>query len=59
MRPAIRNALEHSAELTRSNRLVDAMSVGEAAINQATEDEQPEIKQWLAEHVGDFTGQDG
>ncbi|MGX1757834.1 hypothetical protein ACWIG5_13150 [Streptomyces lydicus] len=59
MRPAIRNALEHAAELTRRNRLVDAMSVGEAAINQATEDERPEIKQWLAEHVGDFTGQDG
>ncbi|QHC20593.1 hypothetical protein [Streptomyces sp. GS7] len=58
MRPSIRSALERSAELTRNNRLVDGMRMGEAAINQATEDEQPEITQWLADHAGDFTGQD-
>ncbi|WP_043264724.1 hypothetical protein [Streptomyces sp. CT34] len=57
MRDAIRNALEHAAELTRKDRLVDALSVGEAAINQATDSERPEIKQWLADHANDFTGQ--
>ncbi|MFC4501278.1 MULTISPECIES: hypothetical protein [Streptomyces] len=58
MRPAIRSALEYAAELTRRNRLVDALAVGEAAINQATDDEQPEIRQWLTDHVHDFTGED-
>ncbi|MFF4656620.1 hypothetical protein [Streptomyces sp. NPDC001381] len=58
MRPAIRSALEHAAELTRRNRLVDAFALGEAAINQATDEEQPEIRQWLADHVRDFTGED-
>ncbi|WP_329413604.1 hypothetical protein OG802_24270 [Streptomyces sp. NBC_00704] len=58
MRPAIRSALEHAAELTRRNRLVDALALGEAAINQATDDEQPEIRQWLADHAHDFTGED-
>lgn len=59
MRPSIRSALEQSAELTRNNRLVDAFALGEAVINQATDDEQPEIKQWLADHVDDFTGHAG
>ncbi|MER5432931.1 hypothetical protein [Streptomyces sp. NPDC002588] len=58
MRPAIRSALEYAAELTRRNRLVEALAVGEAAINQATDDEQPEIRQWLADHIDDFTGKD-
>ncbi|MGW2353225.1 hypothetical protein [Actinacidiphila glaucinigra] len=58
MRPQIRAALERSAELTRANRLVDGMCMGEAAINQATDDEHPEIQQWLTEHADDFTGQE-
>ncbi|MEU0184187.1 hypothetical protein ABZ312_23795 [Streptomyces sp. NPDC006207] len=58
MRPHIRAALERSAELTRNNRLVDAMRLGEDAINQATDDEHPEIRQWLTNHAGDFTGQE-
>ncbi|WP_431959116.1 hypothetical protein [Actinacidiphila sp. bgisy160] len=55
MRPRIRAALERSAELTRANRLVDGMRMGEAAINQATDDEHPEIQQWLTDHADDFT----
>ncbi|MEU0342959.1 hypothetical protein ABZ092_29445 [Streptomyces bobili] len=58
MRPAIRSALEHSASLTRRHRLVEAVAVAEAAINQATDDEHPEIQQWLTDHAHDFTGED-
>ncbi|WP_217182221.1 hypothetical protein [Streptomyces sp. AC495_CC817] len=58
MRPTIRSALEYSAELTRRNRLVDAVAVAEAAINQATDDEHTEIRQWLIDHATDFTGED-
>ncbi|MFI0814069.1 hypothetical protein ACH4TX_27930 [Streptomyces sp. NPDC021098] len=56
MRPSTRSALEHSAALTRSDRLVEALEVGEAAINQATDDERTEIRQWLDDHADDFTG---
>ncbi|MGW7709817.1 hypothetical protein [Streptomyces sp. NPDC054771] len=56
MRPSIRAALEYAAELTRNNRLVDGMELGEAAINQATDDEHPEIRQWLTDHADDFVG---
>ncbi|MFF8716432.1 hypothetical protein ACF07T_34110 [Streptomyces sp. NPDC015184] len=56
MRPSIRAALERSAELTRNNRLVDGMKLGEAAISQATDDEQHEIDQWLTDHADDFVG---
>ncbi|GGN66848.1 hypothetical protein GCM10011579_038690 [Streptomyces albiflavescens] len=58
MRPHIRAALERSAELTRSNRLVEAVRIGEAAINRATDEEQPEIQQWLSDHVNDFVGRE-
>ncbi|MGW7612288.1 hypothetical protein ACWGKW_34545 [Streptomyces sp. NPDC054766] len=58
MRPQIRAALERSAELTRSNRLVEAVQMGEAAMNRATDDEQPEIQQWLTDHTDDFTRED-
>lgn len=51
MRPHIRAALERSAELTRTHRLVDAMRLGEDAINQANDDEHPEIRQWLTDHM--------
>jgi hypothetical protein len=56
MRPHIRAALHRSAELTRSNRLVEALRTGEAAVDQASDDERPEIRQWLADHERDFTG---
>ncbi|MDX3548814.1 hypothetical protein OG920_30725 [Streptomyces europaeiscabiei] len=58
MRPCIRIALEHSAELTRNNRLVDALALGEAALSEATDDERAEIRQWLTDHTRDFTGED-
>ncbi|URM91534.1 hypothetical protein LUW75_17865 [Streptomyces sp. MRC013] len=56
MRPSIRCALERSAELTRNNQLVEAVAIAEAAINRATEDEHPEIRQWLTDHADDFVG---
>ncbi|MFF5306182.1 hypothetical protein ACFY5F_43170 [Streptomyces sp. NPDC013161] len=58
MRPSIESALKQAAELTRNNRLVDAMTTAEAAINQATADEHPEIQQWLTDHTTDFTGRE-
>jgi len=58
MRPSIESALKQAAELTRNNRLVDAMTTAEAAINQATDDEHPEIQQWLTDHTADFTGRE-
>lgn len=57
MRSSTRAALNRSAELTRDNRLVEAMAVGEAAINQATDEEHAEIQQWLTDHASDFTGE--
>ncbi|MGP3636849.1 hypothetical protein ACTU45_26420 [Streptomyces sp. 24-1644] len=59
MRPSIRAALKRSAELTRNNRLVEGMEVGESAIRSATQDEHPEIRAWLADHADDFTGTTG
>ncbi|MFD4946191.1 hypothetical protein ACFWNT_27545 [Streptomyces sp. NPDC058409] len=59
MRPSIRAALEHAAELTRNNRLVDGLELGESAIRQASDDERPEIRQWLADHADDFVGRNG
>ncbi|MFE5031877.1 hypothetical protein [Streptomyces sp. NPDC056683] len=56
MRPSIRSALEQAAELTRNNHLLDGFALGEAAINQATDDEQGEVRQWLADHADDFVG---
>ncbi|MGW2820847.1 hypothetical protein ACWC24_07550 [Streptomyces sp. NPDC001443] len=56
MRPSIESALKRSAELTRNNRLVEAVAVAEAAINRATDDEHPEIQQWLTDHTDDFIG---
>ncbi|MGW2403507.1 hypothetical protein ACWCXK_03095 [Streptomyces sp. NPDC001739] len=58
MRPSTRAALERAAELTRTNQLVEAMRLGESAINQATDDEHPEIQQWLADHTDDFVGRE-
>ncbi|MCG7523880.1 hypothetical protein MHW47_05395 [Streptomyces sp. OfavH-34-F] len=58
MRPSIRSALERAAELTRNNHLVEAVAVAEAAINRSTDDEHPEIRQWLTDHTRDFIGED-
>ncbi|TJZ41444.1 hypothetical protein FCH28_37040 [Streptomyces piniterrae] len=56
MRPAIQLALQLSAELTRRSRFVDALQLGAAAINQATDAERAEIRQWLDDHTDDFIG---
>lgn len=58
MRPSTRAALERAAELTRTNQLVEAMRLGESAINQATDNEHTEIQQWLADHTDDFVGRE-
>lgn len=58
MRASIESALNRSAELARNNRLVEAVATAEAAIDQATADEHPEIQQWLTDHTDDFTGRE-
>ena len=55
MRDSTRHALERAAELTRNNRLVDAMAIAEPVIIAADEFESAEIRQWLSEHADDFT----
>ncbi|MEV6198800.1 hypothetical protein AB0M64_02360 [Streptomyces sp. NPDC051771] len=55
MRDSTRRALERAAELTRNNRLVDAMATAEPVILAADEYEAAEIRRWLVEHVDDFT----
>ncbi|WP_370413278.1 hypothetical protein [Streptomyces fradiae] len=58
MRDSTRRALEHAAELTRNNRLVEAMATAEPVILAADEFESDEIRQWLADHADDFTPED-
>jgi hypothetical protein len=58
MRPSTRHALERAAELTRNNRLVDAVAVAEPVILAADEYESEEIQQWLTDHTNDFLGKD-
>ncbi|WP_188271395.1 MULTISPECIES: hypothetical protein [unclassified Streptomyces] len=55
MRDSTRLALERAAELTRNNRLVDAVAIAEPVITTADEFESAEIRQWLLDHVDDFT----
>ncbi|MEW5631435.1 hypothetical protein [Streptomyces hydrogenans] len=55
MRDSTRRALERAAELTRNNRLVDAMALAEPVILAADEYEAAEIRRWLVEHADDFT----
>ena len=55
MRNSTRHALERAAELTRNNRLVEAMTIAEPVIIAADEFESDEIRQWLDEHADDFT----
>ncbi|MFJ5778623.1 hypothetical protein [Streptomyces sp. NPDC093094] len=56
MRPSTLRALNRAAELTRQNRLTEAMLIAEPVILTADEYEGDEIKQWLLDHVADFTG---
>ncbi|MFE3074395.1 hypothetical protein [Streptomyces sp. NPDC059247] len=55
MHDSTRHALEHAAELTRNNRLVEAMATAEPVILAADEFESAEIRQWLVDHTSDFT----
>jgi hypothetical protein len=57
MRESTRHALERAAELTRTNRLVEAMATAEPVITAADEFESAEIRQSLIDHADDFTGE--
>ncbi|MFD0074035.1 hypothetical protein ACFVIY_16535 [Streptomyces sp. NPDC127166] len=57
MRDSTRHALERAAELTRNNRLVEAVAAAEPVILAADEFESAEIRQWLIDHADDFTGE--
>ncbi|MFI9249667.1 hypothetical protein [Streptomyces sp. NPDC053069] len=56
MRPSTLRALKRAAELTRQNRLTEAVLITEPVILTADSYEGDEILRWLAEHVTDFTG---
>ncbi|MFI9807467.1 hypothetical protein ACIHEJ_24415 [Streptomyces sp. NPDC052301] len=56
MRPSTLRALQRAAELTRQNRLTEAVLIAEPVILTADSYEGDEILHWLAEHVTDFTG---
>ncbi|MEV6837931.1 hypothetical protein ACH5A3_37390 [Streptomyces echinatus] len=57
MRPSTLRALQRAAELTRQNRLTEAVLIAEPVILTADSYEGDEILHWLAEHVTDFTGE--
>ncbi|MFE2628790.1 hypothetical protein ACFXDP_12770 [Streptomyces sp. NPDC059374] len=57
MRPSTLRALQRAAELTRQNRLTEAVLIAEPVILTADSYEGDEILRWLAEHVTDFTGE--
>jgi hypothetical protein len=52
LRPSTLRALKRAAELTRQNRLTEAV-----LILAADSYEGDEILRWLADHVTDFTGE--
>ncbi|QTE00883.1 hypothetical protein [Streptomyces cyanogenus] len=56
MRPSTLRALKRAVELTRQNRLTEAVLIAEPVILTADSYEGDEILRWLAEHVTDFTG---
>ena len=58
MRSTPLRALKRAAELTRQNRLTEAVLIAEPVILAADSYEGDEILRWLAEHVTDFTGHD-
>ncbi|MDG9726307.1 hypothetical protein [Streptomyces sp. DH41] len=57
MRPSTLRVLNRAAELTRQNRLTEAMLIAEPVILTADEYEGDEIRRWLLDHVTDFTGE--
>ncbi|MFC8096888.1 MULTISPECIES: hypothetical protein [unclassified Streptomyces] len=57
MRPSTLRALKRAAELTRQNRLTEAVLIAEPVILTADTYEGDEILRWLADHVADFTGE--
>ncbi|MFE9608840.1 hypothetical protein [Streptomyces sp. NPDC006012] len=57
MRPSTLRALQRAAELTRQNRLTEAVLIAEPVILTADTYEGEEILRWLAAHVTDFTGE--
>ncbi|MET9102217.1 MULTISPECIES: hypothetical protein [Streptomyces] len=57
MRPSTLRTLNRAAELTRQNRLTEAMLIAEPVILTADEYEGAEIRRWLLDHVADFTGE--
>ncbi|MFJ6559558.1 hypothetical protein ACIQMV_06705 [Streptomyces sp. NPDC091412] len=57
MRPSTLRALKRAAELTRQNRLTEAVLIAEPVILAADSYEGDEILRWLADHVTDFTGE--
>ncbi|MFF8969023.1 hypothetical protein [Streptomyces sp. NPDC014995] len=57
MRPSTLRVLNRAAELTRQNRLTEAMLIAEPVILTADEYEGEEIRRWLLDHVADFTGE--
>ncbi|MGW7613088.1 hypothetical protein ACWGKW_38770 [Streptomyces sp. NPDC054766] len=57
MRPSTLRALNRAAELTRQNRLTEAMLIAEPVILVADDIEGEEIRRWLLDHVAGFTGE--
>ncbi|MFJ4629118.1 hypothetical protein [Streptomyces sp. NPDC088847] len=57
MRPSTLRALKRAAELTRQNRLTEAVLIAEPVILTADTYKGDEIVRWLADHVTDFTGE--
>ncbi|XHM63366.1 hypothetical protein ACE6JH_23630 [Streptomyces nigra] len=57
MRPSTLRALNRAAELTRQNRLTEAVLIAEPVLLTADSYEGGEILRWLAAHVTDFTGE--
>ncbi|MEU8454561.1 hypothetical protein [Streptomyces griseoaurantiacus] len=55
MRPSTLRVLIRAAELTRQNRLTEAMLIAEPVILTADEYESEEIRRWLLDHADDFT----
>jgi hypothetical protein len=54
LRPSTLRALKRTAELTRQNRLTEAVLIAEPVILAADSYEGDEIVRWLADHVTDF-----
>ncbi|MFD9321126.1 hypothetical protein ACFWDQ_26250 [Streptomyces sp. NPDC060053] len=57
MRPSTLRALKRAAELTRQNRLTEAVLIAEPVILTADTHEGDEILRWLVDHAADFTGE--